>query len=65
MHAGTTPDSGTPKKNRAARRPEAFLTAAIQLTIVPKRHIMIGKYILPESFFITRFDGIKRTVTEK
>ena len=39
----TTPDSGTPRKNRAASSPEAFLTAAIQQTTVPKATIMHGK----------------------
>lgn len=59
--AGTTPDSGIPKKKRAARRPLKLFTEAIQHTIVPKAHMMSGKYRLPEIFFMSKFDGIKST----
>jgi hypothetical protein len=54
-----------PRKNRAARRPLEFDVAEMQHTIVPKPHMMRGKYRFPETFFIKRFEGINNAVTMK
>jgi len=65
IQAGTTPDSGIPRKNRAATRPPNELTAAMQQTIVPKQTMTQGKYLFPENLFMTRFDGMSSSVTMK
>ena len=65
IDAGTTPLSGMPRKNRAASILEVVLTAEMDATTTPKRHIMIGKYRFPENFFISRFEGRSKRVTMK
>lgn len=65
MDAGTTPLSGMPRKNRAARNPGGPLTVEMHATTVPKRHMTIGKNRFPENRFISRFDGKSRSVTMK
>jgi len=41
--AGTTPASGMPRKNRAVRRPAAFLVPAMLITIIPQTINTHGK----------------------
>lgn len=65
MQAGTMPDSGIPRKNRAANSPAEFLHAAIVMTMVPQSTIATGKNFLAEKVFIKRLDGIKNKVTGK
>lgn len=64
-HVGTTPLSGTPRKNLVTRRPEEFCVAPTQAAIPPKRTMMHGKKIFPENLDINRFDGIRSAVTMK
>lgn len=65
IDAGTTPLSGMPRKNRAVSNPVAPLTVDIHATTVPKRHMIAGKNLLPENFFISRFEGNNKAVTMK
>jgi hypothetical protein len=55
----------SPRKKRAANNPLGPFVAAIQHTIVPNPIMMHGKYLLPLTVFISRFDGISRRVTMK
>ena len=62
---GTTPASGTPRKNLPLRIPAFDVTPAKDMTTIPQRTIIIGKKSSADIFFIKIFEGIKRAVTEK
>jgi hypothetical protein len=63
--AGTTPASGIPRKNREARRPEAFFVAAIDMEMTPKVTITRGKKYFADIFFMAIFAGKINAVTAK
>jgi hypothetical protein len=65
IQAGTTPASGIPRKKRAVRSPDAFLTLAIHITITPHNIITIGKKYFADIFFMRILDGIRPAVTAK
>lgn len=65
LQAGTTPDSGIPRKNRVASRPAAFWAAPMHIAIPPNPTMMSGKKNFPLYFFMSKFDGMRKAVTMK
>jgi hypothetical protein len=65
MQDGTTAASGTPRKSRAARRPEGFLTPTTESTMAPQTTMIIGKKTFAENFFIRMLLGSNPMVTAK
>jgi hypothetical protein len=65
MQLVTTPDSGIPRKKRAANNPDALFTVEILITMVPHKTIINGKKFFADIFFINRLDGMSSAVTAK